>query len=110
MEHPVRPDRVGRTRDWRDCQHCAHYTTAGNSGGTPPWAVCQFWPRRDPATCESYAYTHKPWLNEAGEHWSFALAPAPPATPTAPTGQEGSVMSSGQGPRISPDHPDAECA
>jgi hypothetical protein len=62
--------RVGRTRDWRDCKHCAHYTSAGNSHGTPPWSVCQFWPRKDPATCGEYRYEHRPWLNEDA---TFAL-------------------------------------
>lgn len=71
-DYPVRAHRTDRTLDWRDCQHCEHYTSHGSSGGTPPWSVCQFWPRRQPETCASYTYEHRPWLNEGGEHWLLA--------------------------------------
>lgn len=76
MSHPERPHRVGRTRDWRDCQHCRHYTSGGNAGGTPPWTVCQFWPRKRPQTCDTYAYKHKPWLDEDGYIWGMRPAEA----------------------------------
>ena len=68
---PERPARTARTLDWKDCQHCRHYTSGGSSGGVPPWPVCQFWPRLDPATCRSYAYTHRPWLDADGAIWGW---------------------------------------
>lgn len=71
LDWPERPARTVRTFDYRDCQHCAQYTSGGNSSGTPPWHVCQ--PRLQPATCgHAYAYKHRSWLNEDGEHWFWA--------------------------------------
>lgn len=56
-----RPDRLGRTRDWMDCAHCAH-----KSRGLGV-RVCAF--GAQPADCARYSYKFHPWLRADCAMW-----------------------------------------
>lgn len=90
-----RPDRIGRTRDWKDCAHCTHKSVYRGLGVR----VCVF--SAQPADCGRYSYTFHPWLRADGQMWCFNSEPeqyddlglplpeTPPSETRAATAREG---------------------
>ncbi len=64
-----RPDRIGRTRDWLDCAHCAHKSVYRGLGVR----VCAF--GQQPADCQRYSYKFHPWLRADGHMWCHNAEP-----------------------------------
>ena len=64
-----RPDRTGRTHDWRDCDHCKHKSVYRGLGVR----VCVF--QAQPTDCNRYAYTFHPWLRADGQLWCWDSEP-----------------------------------